>query len=127
MTIDLAKLEALLEKVYERIDGEDYIGTCGCVCGSQPPENSLREDYCPCLREHNVVLAEIAAMKNALPELLQAARDEELLRWMLDDPVSARHLLLLLSEGKGNEESFRSMIRRIITSKGAAMKEASHG
>ena len=104
MTIDIAKLEALLEKVYERIDGEDYIGTCGCVCGSQPPENSLREDYCPCLREHNVVLAEIAAMKNALPELLEAARDGE--RWRE-------------SQAQKHGADFEAAIRK--------MKEASRG
>ena len=94
---EIARLEALLEK-RRRVNIASY--------------------------EDMAIANEIA---DALPELLKAARDEELLRWMLDDPVSARHLLLLLSEGKGNKESFRNMIRRIITSKDAAMKEASRG
>lgn len=37
--------------------------------------------------------------------------------WMLADPETARHLLLLLSQGKGDRDAFERMIDRIQTSK----------
>ena len=35
-------------------------------------------------------------------------------RWMLNNPTSARHLLHLLSEKKGNSDSFCTMVDRIM-------------
>lgn len=47
-------------------------------------------------------------------------RDAEILRWMLDEPEASRHLL---REGKGDKESFRTMIERLKRSKESIAKE----
>ncbi len=46
--------------------------------------------------------------------------DSERYQQLLDDPQTARHLLLLLSEGKGDEQAFRKMQDRIAASKSAS-------
>lgn len=57
------------------------------------------------------------------PSAIPSAEDQDAVRFrqLVADPETARHLLLLLSQAKGNEESFRKMIDRI-----AASKEAAH-
>ena len=46
--------------------------------------------------------------------------DAERYQQLLDDPETGRHLLLLLSQGKGDEQAFRRMQDRIAASKQAA-------
>ena len=52
-------VRGLLVKLRERIESEDYIGTCGCV--SRRPKGKTWEEVCACLRDHNKLLAEIDA------------------------------------------------------------------
>ena len=47
---------------------------------------------------------------------------EERYQWLLDNPESGRHLLGLLSQGKGDAEAFTKMVDRIITSERNAQK-----
>lgn len=53
------EIKELLRELRARIEGEDYIGTCGCV--SKPPKGQTPEEYCSCLKEHNAMLAKIDA------------------------------------------------------------------
>ena len=53
--------------------------------------------------------------ETALPDA-----DAERFRFLVDDPETARHLLSLLQQKKGNEDSLRKMIDRITESKIAA-------
>lgn len=53
------------------------------------------------------------AVGGRLDDDLDAAR----FRQLVDDPETGRHLLLLLSLGKGSKDSFRRMLDRIAESK----------
>jgi predicted Fe-S protein YdhL (DUF1289 family) len=60
-----------------------------------------------------------------LPALLDDAKAmAERYRWIVANPESARHLLRLLQQRKGDEEAFAKMIDRIITSENAARSRA---
>jgi hypothetical protein len=48
-------------------------------------------------------------------------------RYFVEDPETGRHLLLLLSQGKGDATALRNMIDRIITSKRNAQARATAG
>lgn len=50
------------------------------------------------------------------PEVKEQS-DEQRYQQLLNDPETGRHLLLLLSQGKGDQASFRRMQDRIAASK----------
>jgi hypothetical protein len=61
------EIRSLLLELRERVEGEDYIGTCGCV--SKRPKSKPPEEYCSCLQEHNAMLAKIdAALEPSQPK-----------------------------------------------------------
>ena len=45
---------------------------------------------------------------------------EERYEWLLDNPESARHLLGLLAQGKGDRDAFTKMVARIMVSERGA-------
>lgn len=46
--------------------------------------------------------------------------DTERFRWLLANPKDGRHLLLLLSQGKGDENAFITILDRVIKSESAS-------
>lgn len=50
-------------------------------------------------------------------------KDAERFEWVLTDPEGARHLLHLMQQGKGDKDSFRGMIDRILRAKNAAIEQ----
>ncbi len=77
-------------------------------------------------------IIEIVAVKDAeierlRAELASAKEDAECFRYFVSDPETGRHLLLLLSQGKGDAAALRRMIGRIQESKANALDEARKG
>lgn len=58
------------------------------------------------------------------PTLDSIEQDAQRFRYLVSDPETGRHLLLLLSQGKGDAAALRRMIDRIQASKAAAIAKA---
>jgi hypothetical protein len=61
-------------------------------------------------------LAKAEDHPNLFPPAEVPSQDSKRFRWIVDNPISARHLLNLLALGKGDKESFIHMIDRVILS-----------
>ena len=49
----------ILKRVRERIENEDWQGTCGCTAAWMKSSGENREKYCSCYREHLTLLKDV--------------------------------------------------------------------